>query len=200
MTFSRAVPLESLWEGELTSVRVDGVRVVLVRVGDLVHAYEDRCQHLGVELSHGRLEGHVLTCSAHEWTYDVVTGRGINPKSACLKRFPVEHREGVVFVDVSRPPVDRAAVGPVLELGAVADAIVQAIRRRNADVRVVDRGAYLRVGVPLRCVLRRADVEESLGRPFRLPNDLEMVMPSFKGNMTLDAEEVVWSFGGGAVQ
>lgn len=91
---------------------------------------------------------------------------------------------------------DRADwVGPVLEAGALAEAIVEAIRDGNASVVVEDRESYVRVLVPSRCVLGRAAVEERLGRPFQLPGDLEQVMPSFKGHLTIRGDEVVWALG-----
>ena len=83
-------------------------------------------------------------------------------------------------------------VGPVLEVNDVARAIIAAIREANSEVTVVDRGAYLRVLVPGRCVVRRDAIERALGRPFRLPADLEIVMPSFKGSITIDDDEVTW--------
>jgi toluene monooxygenase system ferredoxin subunit len=74
----------------------------VVRLADEVHAYLDRCAHLGVALSEGTLEGGVLTCSAHHWQYDAATGRGINPDTACLVRFPVTITDGDVYVEVER--------------------------------------------------------------------------------------------------
>jgi hypothetical protein len=84
------------------------------------------------------------------------------------------------------------AVGPVLESNEVARAIIAAIRETHADVEVHDRGAYLRVLVPGRCAVQRAAIERLLGRPFALPADLELVMPSFKGTITISDDEVVW--------
>jgi toluene monooxygenase system protein D len=83
-------------------------------------------------------------------------------------------------------------VGPVLDANDVARAIIAAIREANADVSVVDRGAYLRVLVPGRCTVSRDAIERALGRPFRLPGDLEMVMPSFKGAIEIGDDEVTW--------
>jgi len=94
--------LDELWAGELVGAVVDGVPVLLVRIDDTVHAYEDRCAHLGVRLSEGELAGTVLTCRAHHWQYDIVTGRGVNPRDTCLSRFPVEIHGGSIFVDVRR--------------------------------------------------------------------------------------------------
>jgi hypothetical protein len=86
-------------------------------------------------------------------------------------------------------------VGPVLEAGAIADAVVAAIRGMNGDVVVEDRGSYVRVLSPDRCVVTRQAIEAALGRPFRLPADLECVMPSFKGVFTITSDEAVWTVG-----
>lgn len=83
-------------------------------------------------------------------------------------------------------------VGPVLEAGEVARAIVSAIRLSQVDVEVQDRGAYLRVLVPQRCHVTRLSVEQALGREFRMPSDLERVMPSFKGRFQVSEEEATW--------
>ena len=87
---------------------------------------------------------------------------------------------------------ERRAVGPVLTSGPVTDAVVAAIRVLNGEVTVVDRGAYLRVLAPDRCRLTAAEVARWLGQPFRLPGDLEIIMPSFRGRLRLGADEAVW--------
>lgn len=84
-------------------------------------------------------------------------------------------------------------VGPVFNRGPVAEVLVAVIRASNPGVEVIDRGAYLRVLVPGRCRLVRADAERLLGRPFHLPADLEEVMPSFKGALLIGEREVVWT-------
>ena len=85
-------------------------------------------------------------------------------------------------------------VGPVLEAGEAALAVITAIQALNPATEVLDRGAYLRVRVPRRCVVTRAAIESSLGRPFLLPGDLECLMPAFQGRFHISEEEAVWSF------
>ena len=94
---------------------------------------------------------------------------------------------------------DRQSVGPVLMAGPVADAIVRAIRDANRDVRVIDRGSYLRVLCQDRCTLSRAAVEAALHRRFVLPGDLELVMSSFKGHFHVDDDEACWELDGPSV-
>jgi toluene monooxygenase system protein D len=85
-------------------------------------------------------------------------------------------------------------VGPVLQSGAVSDAIVAAIKDLNQDVLVVDRGAYLRVLVPHRCLVTRTAIERRLGRSFRFPGELEVVMSGFKGAILLTESDATWQF------
>ncbi len=85
-------------------------------------------------------------------------------------------------------------VGPVLQVGALSEAIVAAIRDLNTSVEVIDRGGYLRVLVPHRCVVTRGAIEKHLGRPVRFPGELETVMSAFKGTIKLSGDEAVWQF------
>jgi hypothetical protein len=87
-------------------------------------------------------------------------------------------------------------VGPVLQAGATANAIVAAIREDNPGAVVEDRGSYLRVRVPHSCCLKRSTLERILRRPVKFPLDLEPVMPSFTGQLAITPEQVTWSGGG----
>jgi MmoB/DmpM family len=91
-------------------------------------------------------------------------------------------------------PENYDRVGPVLQSGPVANAIIAAIKDLNQDVIVVDRGAYVRVLVARCCVVTRSAIEKHLGRPFRFPGELEMVMSAFKGSLQLNQDDAAWRF------
>jgi hypothetical protein len=80
----------------------------------------------------------------------------------------------------------------VLHAGPLAQAVVAAIVAANAGVEVIDRGAYVRVLVPRRCVVTRAAIEAGVGAPFRLPGDLESIMPSFRGRFRVTEDVAEW--------
>lgn len=94
----------------------------------------------------------------------------------------------------SQTPDTYDRVGPVLQAGTVANAIIAAIKDLNQDVMVVDRGAYMRVLVPRRCIVTRAAIEKHLGRSFRFPGELESVMSAFKGSLQLNQDQAAWQF------
>jgi toluene monooxygenase system ferredoxin subunit len=103
VSFQRVLAASELWDGEMRRVAVGDRHVVLIRRGDAVHAYEDRCCHLGVPLSRGRLEDGVLRCSAHHWEFDVTTGHGLNPADARLKKFAVRCEGDAILIDLAPP-------------------------------------------------------------------------------------------------
>lgn len=94
----------------------------------------------------------------------------------------------------SQTPDTYDRVGPVLQAGTVANAIIAAIKDLNQDVMVVDRGAYVRVLVPQHCIVTRAAIEKHLGRSFRFPGELESVMSAFKGSLQLNQDQAAWQF------
>jgi toluene monooxygenase system protein D len=94
----------------------------------------------------------------------------------------------------SQAPGTYDSVGPVLQSGVVANAIIAAIKDLNQDVVVLDRGAYVRVLVPKCCVVTRSAIEKHLGRSFRFPGELETVMSAFKGSLQLNQDDAAWRF------
>jgi toluene monooxygenase system ferredoxin subunit len=97
-----AATLDELWDGEMLTVNIGAVDVLLCHLDGEVFAYEDRCPHLANPLSKGALDAPVLTCPAHEWAFDVRTGTGVNPAAACLRRFPVRIEGDTILVDLDR--------------------------------------------------------------------------------------------------
>ena len=86
-------------------------------------------------------------------------------------------------------------VGPVVRGldSNLAEAVITAIEMDNpdADVEVDDQGGYIRIGLPHRCRMTRASLEDALGRSFHL-HQLEPSLAGFAGRMKLDDDEVVW--------
>jgi len=100
MAFVPLLAASLLPPGRMTGVRVGALKVLLVNLGGVVHAYEDCCAHQQVELSDGQLEGSILTCWAHQWQYDVARGVGVNPTAVPMRRFEAKVEDGRIFVDL----------------------------------------------------------------------------------------------------
>lgn len=96
--FTAIADEDDLWDGEMESYDLDGREILLIRLDGEYHAYDGACPHQSTSLVTGTLDGHLLTCSAHEWEFDARTGQGVNPRTACLRRRQVRIADGRVFV------------------------------------------------------------------------------------------------------
>lgn len=106
MSFQRVASLDDLWSGEMIAVEVEGTCILLVNLDDHIYAYADACPHQKSRLSEGNLAGTTLRCARHHWEFDVCTGQGINPQSACLTdiRVTLQNREILIDVHNARLP------------------------------------------------------------------------------------------------
>jgi nitrite reductase/ring-hydroxylating ferredoxin subunit len=97
----RVAALAELPAGAPRPVDVDGTRIVLVRVGDAVHACGDVCPHRGGWLSEGRLSGIRLACPLHGWIFDIRSGLCLFPgRGASVPSYRVRIDGDSVFVEV----------------------------------------------------------------------------------------------------
>lgn len=81
-------------------------------------------------------------------------------------------------------------------MSIATDAVIAAIEELNQGVQLSRRSSYVRVLVPERCTVVRRAIEAQLGRPFRLPADLERIMPAFTGRFSVSEDEASWTLAG----
>jgi nitrite reductase/ring-hydroxylating ferredoxin subunit/alkylhydroperoxidase/carboxymuconolactone decarboxylase family protein YurZ len=94
----RVAAFEDLSEGRGHIVTVDGRRVALFRVGQVVHATSNACIHLGGELGDGYLSGTTVTCPLHGWDFDVSDGRCLTHEREGIEVYPTQIQDGEVRV------------------------------------------------------------------------------------------------------
>lgn len=75
---SEYVPIANageLRDGEMKKVEVNGRELLLACVDGSYYAIDDRCPHMGGDLSKGTLQGSVVTCPKHGSRFDVRSGQ-----------------------------------------------------------------------------------------------------------------------------
>jgi toluene monooxygenase system ferredoxin subunit len=97
------MPAADLWQGEMVGIALGGEKIVLVNVEGEIRAFEDRCPHLGSQLSAGNLDGSTLTCASHLWEFDALTGKGTNPGNCQLTVFGTRVRADQIELLVPGP-------------------------------------------------------------------------------------------------
>ena len=98
--FVRVMAAADLPPGSCTEVLAGGQPIALCNVDGTFYAIGDRCSHRGGPLGQGLMDGHVVMCPWHAWTYDVTTGIStVNPdiRVAC---YEVKVEDGQVLVKV----------------------------------------------------------------------------------------------------
>ena len=115
-----AIP-DEVREGELLAVDADGLSILLSRVNGRVHAVVNRCPHMGMKMSRGRICDGVVNCPWHGSRFDFCTGENIDwvnsfagipmpgwthrmiamgKSPAGLKTLPVEESADAVIVSI----------------------------------------------------------------------------------------------------
>ena len=63
-----------LRSGEMKLVNIGGRDILVARANDKYYAANNRCPHMGGNLSRGKLEGTVVTCPNHYSQFDLTDG------------------------------------------------------------------------------------------------------------------------------
>lgn len=105
MSEHRACDLDDLPIGELLGLRLREYDLVLLNAQGDIRAYYGFCPHALGRLSEADFDGEELVCGAHLWSFDARTGAGVNPEDACLTPFPVEVRDGAIWVEIPDIPL-----------------------------------------------------------------------------------------------
>jgi class 3 adenylate cyclase/nitrite reductase/ring-hydroxylating ferredoxin subunit len=82
-------------------VQLDGHAIVLFAHGDRIYAIDNRCPHMGFPLHRGSLKDGILTCHWHHARFDVATGGTFDPWADDVRGFPVQIREGEIWLDLT---------------------------------------------------------------------------------------------------
>lgn len=125
-------------------VRIDKMKIVLLRVGDQLRAYQGRCPHAGAPLAKGALCEGRLICPWHKAAYRLEDGALCEPPSMdSLRRYPLELRDDEVWVDdqpmpgPSTPPEDDKRTFAIIGAGAAGTACAAALREKGFGGRVL---------------------------------------------------------------
>jgi 3-phenylpropionate/trans-cinnamate dioxygenase ferredoxin subunit len=76
-TYVKAANTSEIENGSKKKVNVQGQEIILAKVGGNYYAIDNRCPHMGAELSEGKLEGLVITCPRHGSQFDITDGHNV---------------------------------------------------------------------------------------------------------------------------
>jgi nitrite reductase/ring-hydroxylating ferredoxin subunit len=85
-------------------VTLEGHGIVLFNHEGTIHALDNRCPHMGFPLHRGTLRNGILTCEWHHARFDLCSGGTFDVFADDARTFPVDVRDGQIFVDVGTRP------------------------------------------------------------------------------------------------
>ena len=100
----RACTLRELEQRERLVFKHGPKQIALFLTDKGIHACNNRCPHEGYPLSVATLaDGCILTCNWHNWKFDLDSGETLVGGDR-LRRYPVEVRDGDVWLDLTEAP------------------------------------------------------------------------------------------------
>lgn len=136
MALHLVAPFKDLAEDRGTEVKLGDLRLVLLRQGDQVFAYQGLCPHAGAPLAEGAVCQGRLVCPWHKASFAVATGSLCEPPALDdLRRYPARVVNGQVEIDDR--PLPRPISAPVMDerlfaiIGAGAAGVAAAAALRD---------------------------------------------------------------------
>ncbi|MBD2629221.1 NifU family protein [Trichormus variabilis] len=96
----KATTLDSIIENRILAVRVANNDVIMYRQDDNISCYQNSCSHLGFPLDKGKVEKAIITCSAHNFQYNLNTGECLTVPNVSLQSYEVRVKGENVYVKV----------------------------------------------------------------------------------------------------
>ena len=81
-------------------VEVNGRELALFIINGKVHAIDQVCPHQGGPLAEGGLDGTIVSCPWHGWSFDVVSGACIFNPAISQQTYKVKEEGEDIFVEM----------------------------------------------------------------------------------------------------
>jgi 3-phenylpropionate/trans-cinnamate dioxygenase ferredoxin subunit len=108
MVFTKVGEITEVPAGAMKFYAVGDREILVLNVNGTYYAMNNKCPHMGGDLSKGTLQGIVLTCPRHSSRFDITTGKALSgPKFGPIKLktsdahvYPAQVDGNAIMVDV----------------------------------------------------------------------------------------------------
>ncbi len=69
--------VNELDDGNMMMIEIEGREILVARIGEKFYSADNKCPHMGGNLSNGELDGTVVTCPRHHSQFDITDGHVI---------------------------------------------------------------------------------------------------------------------------
>ncbi|MBW4576307.1 MAG: Rieske 2Fe-2S domain-containing protein [Aphanothece sp. CMT-3BRIN-NPC111] len=99
--YVRVAQLGDVQAAGILVVPIEGYTLALISQGNKIYAIDNRCPHMGFPLHRGTVKDCILTCHWHHARFDIASGGTFDAWADDVPAFPVQIREGEVWVDLA---------------------------------------------------------------------------------------------------
>ncbi|PLR37198.1 FAD-dependent oxidoreductase [Chimaeribacter arupi] len=154
MAYQQVIALSALTDSQPEPVTLGEHKIMVVRRGDRVHAFQATCPHAGAPLAEGAVCDGKLVCPWHKAVYSLDDGMLLEPPALeGLTRYAVKTEAGAVWVDpdIALPPAspdapDDKGTLVILGAGAAGSAALSALHERGYRGRIITIDAEKQAG------------------------------------------------------
>ncbi len=114
LVWVRVADEDALEDGRVTTVTAGHTSLALTRFEGVYSALDNACPHQGGPLGEGSIENGWLRCPWHGWDFHPCTGKSPAGHDDGVPTYPVEIRDGGVFVGLAPEAAHRATVSDVM--------------------------------------------------------------------------------------
>lgn len=96
--FVRIAGANEIPNGEGRVFEIGGKMLAVFNCSGTFYVIDNACKHQGGPLGEGELDGHVVVCPWHGWTYDVTTGLSPDDPGVHVGTYPVKVEGDAILV------------------------------------------------------------------------------------------------------
>jgi len=87
MTYHAVALATDIPKGTRKSLTLNGAQILITNINRDYHAIQRKCPHMGADLGKGKLADAIVTCPKHEASFDVRTGKAVQPSKLLFFKF-----------------------------------------------------------------------------------------------------------------
>jgi len=91
-----------LQENSRIVVSVGEHSVLLLKRAGRIFAFENSCPHLGCKMARGKIDGFIITCPCHDWTFDIRSGEFTLAPEIKLWTYPTRVQNEHVYIQLEQ--------------------------------------------------------------------------------------------------
>ena len=107
--FIKCAEVADIPEEGVIALNIAGHSIALAKSNGKIFAVDNRCPHMGYPLNRGSVQDGILICHWHHAMFDLASGCTFHPFADDVQAYPIDVREGSVYVNVGANGADAVA-------------------------------------------------------------------------------------------